>query len=134
MASWKHGVRSAEPGDPDFIEELFNVAGKESDDLCPFCGMSIEEGEFDHIDMGHYVQVSPSRCDDWEGCGAYELGCYKLDPATQTYFRGWVRDRRPGDEDKYPAPTLVLKCQEEVERQLEELHEKCRSSPSKSDT
>lgn len=47
------------------------------------------------------MQVSPSYCPD---CNAYQLGCYKMDLNKQVYLNGWVKDKLPGDEDKYPAP------------------------------
>ena len=86
--------------DHDFRERLFHIAASPPDDICPFCGCIYEDGDYE--DYGGYSQkVSPATCPE---CHAYELGGWKLDPKTQVYHAGWVREKQPGDEAKYPLP------------------------------
>lgn len=101
------GVRIPEPGDADFIEHMMQEAAQESPYLCPFCGAPYnpDDAEYDYIDLGYSQQVTPNHCEE---CNAYELGSWKIDPIKQVYFHGWVRDRQPEDEDKYPIPKWVV--------------------------
>lgn len=107
MAHYIHGsIRIPDPGDPDCTEEfLLERIGRENDQLCPFCGQWYEDdAEWTYIDLGHYVQVSGNHCLE---CGASELGAYSMNPLTEVYKNGWTREKRPGDEDKYPVPNWV---------------------------
>jgi hypothetical protein len=109
MAKYERGFRLPTPGDPDFLDHLFNVVSSECPFLCPFCGGMYNP---DDAEYEGGQQVSPNYCDL---CGASELGSYKMNPEKQVYLNGWVRERRPEDGDKYPIPKWVVEDPVEID-------------------
>lgn len=91
--------------DADFKDKLLDIAAGPPDEICPFCGCIYEDGEYEYREYGCSEQISPAHC--WD-CGAYQLGGWRMNPKTQVYFQGWVRDRQPGDENKYPPPPAFV--------------------------
>jgi predicted RNA-binding Zn-ribbon protein involved in translation (DUF1610 family) len=113
--------------DDDFEEYIFTLAASEPKWLCPFCGewYHPESAEYLYIDLGCYEQISPYRCEE---CGAYQLGNYEMNAATQDYCEGWVRTKITADQN-FPAgeftyvKTLYLQDfpRSDIERDIENM-------------
>ena len=78
--------------DDEFEEYIFTLAAREPKWLCPFCGewYDPESADYLYVDLGCYEQITPYRCEE---CGAYQLGNYEMNEATQDYCEGWVRTK-----------------------------------------